>query len=48
VAHTQTQQRDIESLDKIISGMTGHKAYLKPDHPPQEMLQLLPKMSASV
>ena len=38
--HRKASRRDVANLEKIIVGMTGRNAYLKPDDPPQELLQV--------
>jgi len=43
--HRRASRRDVEALDRLLSGMTGRNADLKPNEPPQEMLRLLPRMS---
>ena len=43
--HRRASRRDVEALDRLLSGMTGRNADLKPDKPPQELLRLLPRMS---
>ena len=43
--HRRASRRDVEALDRLLSGMTGRNADLKPSEPPQDMLRLLPRMS---
>jgi hypothetical protein len=45
-AHRRASKRDVAALGRLIADMSGRFADLKPDEPPHEMLQLLPRMSA--